>query len=177
MVSQFISWVRSRFSPSDFNSSTLEEHFAATYFWLRVLMGVIGVSIPVVLWAINGGGTPNWSISGYYYSDLALSRNVLVGLLVSVGILMVMYRGYTYGENALLNLAGFAVMGVALLPCGEWQSPRYRGLSFKKWEAKSSDKIERKGLNSSQQRIELEERTNWSATLVKNESGSVRKPV
>ena len=135
MLKQFFSWIRARFCPQEFNKATLEEHFAATYFWLRLLMGIIGLFIPVVLLLINGFGEPNWSISGYYHSDVDLSRDFLVGSLVTVGTCLIMYRGYTYGENVLLNLAGFAIMGVALLPCGEWQSPRYRGLNFDQWQA------------------------------------------
>jgi hypothetical protein len=85
---------------------------------LRGGMAVIAFALPVVLlvgghWA-SSGAQPT-SISGYYHTAM---RNVFVGALITLGVFLLLYRAFNRLENWLLNIAGLAVICVALLPCG-----------------------------------------------------------
>lgn len=53
------------------------------------------------------------SISGFYYTP---ARGLFVGTVVAIGVALMAYRGYTRGENVLLNAAGGLAVVVALCP-------------------------------------------------------------
>lgn len=106
-----------------FRERTLEkdkllEHMIATYFNLRLCTGLLALVFPFLLWL---GGlyfgderiTLLDSMSAYYHTDM---WGIFVGVLVVVGMVLILYRGYTDFENYVLNLAGLLVWGVALLP-------------------------------------------------------------
>jgi len=99
----------------------LQRYIMWTYYMLRGGMAVIAFLLPVVLLV---GGRQTWpgaqpaSISGYYHTAM---RDVFVGALVTVGVFLVLYRAFNKVENWLLNIAGLAVICVALLPCGRDQ--------------------------------------------------------
>lgn len=95
----------------------LQRYIIWTYYMLRGGMAVIAFLLPVVLLV---GGRRAWpgaqpaSISGYYHTAM---RDVFVGALVTLGVFLVLYRAFGRLENWLLNIAGLAVICVALLPC------------------------------------------------------------
>ncbi|MGH6778080.1 MAG: hypothetical protein ACRECL_08740 [Bradyrhizobium sp.] len=45
-------------------------------------------------------------------------RILFVGVLFTIGIFLLLYKGFTRRENAILNLAGVLALGVAILPMG-----------------------------------------------------------
>lgn len=121
--------LKKNFTPSGFAGFSLADHFAKTYFSVRVLMAVVGVSLPLVLWAWSSNEysspKPGHSISGYYHAEFSMVGDILVGSLCGVGICLVIYRGFSFWENKLLNVAGVAIVGVALLHCGADKAPQY----------------------------------------------------
>lgn len=100
------------------NLRQLRKHILATYFVLRVVVGVVALAFPLVLW-LGGLANPKAalslqsSISAYYHTPL---RDVFVGVMFVVGSCLVVYRGFTEAENWILNAAGVLALGVALLP-------------------------------------------------------------
>lgn len=56
------------------------------------------------------------SISGYYYTPV---RAILVGALIAVGLSLVVVKGRTEPEDALLNVAGMLAPVVAVVPTTE----------------------------------------------------------
>jgi hypothetical protein len=104
--------------PIEDDPSTLRRHFTGTYFRLRVGIAAIGVALPIVLWvgrAYLDGEV--WvllgSISIYYHTGI---RDVFVGALVSIGVCLYLYKGFSRREDWALNLAGVFVVCVALIP-------------------------------------------------------------
>ncbi|GAB3153981.1 DUF998 domain-containing protein [Amycolatopsis stemonae] len=99
------------------NSKTLQAYIAKTYFALRWAMALIALLLPLFLLLVGNltisGPQPD-SISGYYHSPL---RDVLVGALITTGTFLFLYKIFKRAENLLLNVAGLAAIGVALLPC------------------------------------------------------------
>lgn len=106
----------------------LGEYISRTYFALRFLMFFLAVFFPLSLWVWStwhfGTIEPGASISGYYYAEWATIRNHFVGTLSAIGICLIAYRGFTDWENWLLNVAGLAVIGVAMFPTTVDQAPR-----------------------------------------------------
>ncbi|MCI0564943.1 MAG: hypothetical protein MN733_41275 [Nitrososphaera sp.] len=89
------------------------KHILATYFNLRLGMGLIGLVFPILLWA----GTQRIleSISAYYHTNM---RDAFVGVIIAVGAFLYLYKGYSSAENLALNLAGFFALCVAIFPTG-----------------------------------------------------------
>ena len=87
-----------------------------TYFFLRLSLGIIAILIPLVLW-LGGrmmlGIPPQTSISAYYHTDM---RDVFVGGLFAVGLALLIYKGFSFTEDWLLNVAGVLIIGVAYFP-------------------------------------------------------------
>lgn len=94
--------------------------FLISYFTLRLLVGVIGILLPLVLvlgnipfegWVVRG------SISEYYYTNL---RDVFVGSLFAIAVFLLCYQGFRDKEvltdNVLANLAGIFALGIAIFP-------------------------------------------------------------
>lgn len=109
--------------------SPLREHLAATYFTLRLGLGVIAVAFPLVL-AVGGrlyAGLPlQDSMSAYYHAtgdDGRSMRTWFVGILFALGALLYLYKGFSDRENVVLNVAGVMVVLVAVFPmswgCGD----------------------------------------------------------
>ena len=90
------------------------------YFRVRQALGWLGLSLPVLLivtGALSDGLAP--SVSDFFHT---LSRDVYVGVLVSIGIFLFVYEGYdrqpgeTLADNWIATVAGVSVIGVALFP-------------------------------------------------------------
>jgi hypothetical protein len=97
-----------------------------TYFALRMWIGGIGLAVPVFLvgWGLWGCKV-QWcdmgSLSASYWAripggDVTPLRDWFVGALCAIGIGLVMYKGYRVLEDWLLNLAGTALVVVAMNP-------------------------------------------------------------
>jgi cytochrome bd-type quinol oxidase subunit 2 len=85
-----------------------------TYRYLRLGMIVIVVGIIAsILIQHHNSGCWQGSISAYYYTP---TRPVFVGGLLAIGISLIMIKGSTPVEDALLNLAGCLAPVVAFIP-------------------------------------------------------------
>ncbi len=94
-----------------------------TYFALRCGLGGIGALLPIVL--VGWGricGIPSGrmsALSAFYWLQVgahAPLRDWFVSSLATVGICLIVYGGYGRLENWLLNVAGAAIIVVALNP-------------------------------------------------------------
>lgn len=94
----------------------IRKHIFASYFNLRIGMGLIGIALPIAVWLVafvmdDRNLLP--SISAYYHSH---SRDVFVGSLFAIGAAAYLYKGYSQAENIAMNLAGIFAVGVAAFP-------------------------------------------------------------
>jgi hypothetical protein len=55
------------------------------------------------------------SISAYYWT-LDPERNIFVGVLCAVAVFLILYRGYSWREDRILDLAGSSAAGIAFFP-------------------------------------------------------------
>jgi hypothetical protein len=53
-------------------------------------------------------------MSAYYYSDAM--RNTFVGALITIGVILYLYKGFSTKENVALNMAGVFAVATALIP-------------------------------------------------------------
>jgi hypothetical protein len=90
-----------------------------SYTTLRRMVGLLGVSLPVVV-AIVGFVVNGWwhfepTISDYYRIDP--SRNAFVGILFTIAWFLFTYRGFDWRDEATGTAACIFALGVALFPC------------------------------------------------------------
>jgi len=78
-------------------------------------VGWIGSLLPIVLIAGNTlfSASQPYSLSGYYYTHM---RNVFVGALCALGVLLMAYYGYDEVDRWITNIAGLCALGVAFFP-------------------------------------------------------------
>lgn len=88
-----------------------------SYLSLRKAVGIIGLLLPIILvlgnWVIFHTNTIEDSISYYYYTGV---RGVLVGILWTIGVFLLSYRGYEKKDEIAGRLACVFALGVALFP-------------------------------------------------------------
>lgn len=95
---------------------------AADYLILRRFLGVLGIFLPFLLiaeWAFVEECLRT-SISAFYYSG---QRDLFVGIMCSIGIFLICYRGHNWIEDTIANLAGLGAVGVGLLPTTAREEP------------------------------------------------------
>jgi len=79
-------------------------------------MAVMALLLPIALVLvalISEKFEPQGSISAYYHTPM---RNLFVGVLISIGSFLYLYKGFSKTENTALNAAGILAVLVALLP-------------------------------------------------------------
>ena len=86
-------------------------HYVFDYRLLRLLVGVVALTLPVTVSIISADQLS--SISASYYSE---ARDVFVGQLFVVAALLIAYRGHSEFQNWVSNLAALAAVGIALFP-------------------------------------------------------------
>lgn len=97
------------------------QRYLASYLWLRVAVGVMGIALPVVLLVgdslvLDTALTMKPSLSAYYHSPM---RDFYVAVLFATGVVLVTYRIAERDFVAWLSSsAGLAVFLVALVPTG-----------------------------------------------------------
>jgi len=82
---------------------------------LLTIIGIIGAALPFVLAfgdILLGGTGIQRSVSAYYYTGM---RNIFVGSLCAIAVLILSYRGYK-GDYIYLNVASVFAFGVAFFP-------------------------------------------------------------
>lgn len=89
---------------------------------LRVAVGLLGMLLPIivlVLCAIYGCAPGDHifpdSISATYY--YAPTITPFMGILISAGIMLMCYKGYTWVDDLINTLTGIAALGICLFPC------------------------------------------------------------
>lgn len=78
---------------------------------LRLVMGLIALSLPFIVTAISAQRLE--SISASYYTD---ARNVFVGLMFVVGAFLFAYNGWTMRQAVASKFASLGAVLVALFP-------------------------------------------------------------
>jgi hypothetical protein len=94
--------------------------FIASYLWMRMAIGLLGVTLPVLLvvldwWFVHSHRPIRGSMSAYYHSS---SRDVFVGGLVATGLFLITYmsaKKRTY-DFVLSTTGGVLLIVVAMLP-------------------------------------------------------------
>jgi hypothetical protein len=92
-----------------------EAQAARSYLYLSAGMGLIAALLPIVL-VIAGGYQAHDSMSSFYHDKVGPTRDILVGSLCAVGAFLFLFHGLSKLENWLLNVAGIAIILVALVP-------------------------------------------------------------
>jgi hypothetical protein len=114
-MSAFVSRVRSYFFPD----AELDTDVGKTYFALRIWLAAIGGLLPIVLVVAGSIAGVAWdcmsSISAFHWLD-SLTRDIFVGALCAIGLTLIVYHGYGWLEDWLLNLAGVFIALVAFKP-------------------------------------------------------------
>ena len=95
--------------------NVFEAQAVRTYLYLSLGIGLIAVLLPVLL-VITGGYETHDSISSFYHDTDSPTRDILVGSLCAVGVFLFLFHGLSKLENWLLNVAGIAIIAVALIP-------------------------------------------------------------
>lgn len=91
-------------------------HYEVAYIKLRTSMAVLSLALPLGLLGITfvlRSATQLPPSMSDYYSAGELERNLLVAMLSCLGILLLMYEGYSRLENRVLDVAGALLVGVA----------------------------------------------------------------
>jgi hypothetical protein len=80
------------------------------------VIGVFGITLPLVVFLgalfFFGTGIQS-SISSYYWTNM---RDIFVGALWAIGVLLLSYKGYEAADNFASNLACVFAIGVSLFP-------------------------------------------------------------
>jgi hypothetical protein len=105
------------------SGTSLGRLYARSWMLLRLLIGLMGLVMPIVLIAgerilFPGGAVdfPRTSLSAYYYSGL---RDMFVATLVATGVFLITYMAVHPGlDNAITTTAGLAAVLVAYCPTG-----------------------------------------------------------
>lgn len=85
---------------------------------LRLAIGVLGLTLPVILWAIHGGA-PLRSMSHYYYTSSAVA---FIGIIGSFSLVLFSYYGYPktpaekLSDNAITSIAAIAAALLVIIP-------------------------------------------------------------
>jgi hypothetical protein len=101
------------------NESEDDRFFRKSFLKTRVVIGVIGVLLPIVLvggnWVVFGQSDLLPSLSGYYHSDM---RNWFVGSLWAIGSGLLVYLAArrNLADSVISFVAGLLAVGVALFP-------------------------------------------------------------
>ncbi len=87
-----------------------------SYLLMRRMIGILAMALPVILIAggfLEGGFVVQGSLSAYYYTNM---RDFLVGMLFSVAIFLISYKGYELIDDVVTNLSGFFALGIIAFP-------------------------------------------------------------
>ncbi|QLG46028.1 hypothetical protein [Costertonia aggregata] len=86
---------------------------------IRKLIGILGLTLPFMLWVLNDGQLLS-SISHYYY--LTNPSLCFIIVLSSLALFLISYKGYTsdkgelINDNWITNIAGVAALAVVIIP-------------------------------------------------------------
>lgn len=93
--------------------------YLRSYLFMRVMVGLIGISLPIVLVLVDriifsGEPSPRSALSSYYYSGV---RDLFVGALCATAVFLVTYKVVERNlDNTVTVVAGIAALMIALFP-------------------------------------------------------------
>jgi hypothetical protein len=104
----------------------LRQNLLVSYIHVSIGIGIIAFLFPVAVY-LNGlffGISLQDTLSNYFFAKAGggidpfdhPARVLFVGGLFAIGTFMFLYKGFTRGENIILNLAGVFAIGVAVFP-------------------------------------------------------------
>lgn len=102
-------------------------HSTLSYLALRRWLGILGLSLPVLIWVVNGFALKS-SISHFYYSP---SSVIFTGFMITFGIFLIFYPGridhdVKISDNWITTIGGAGAILTALIPtafCSEYDEP------------------------------------------------------
>jgi len=124
------------------NESLDDRFFRKSFLKTRVVIGVIGVLLPIVLvggnWVVFGQSDLLPSLSGYYHSDM---RNWFVGSLWAIGSRLLVYLAArrNLADSVISFVAGLLAVGVALFPGQPPPTPSRRSSPGFMWHSLRCD--------------------------------------
>ena len=96
--------------------SAHDKSFMFSYLALRKTLGLLGITLPFVLWLgallLFQTGIQS-SLSSYYHTGMG---DVFVGTLCVIGVFLLSYRGYERADDIAGDLACLFAVGAALFP-------------------------------------------------------------
>jgi hypothetical protein len=101
------------------STQTTNETYIISYLKIRLIIGFIGVLLPILLpvgiliFKDNYSPAFQSSISHYYYTKMHI---LFTGLLCVLGTFLISYRGKYVGENILSTIAGVCAISVSVFP-------------------------------------------------------------
>lgn len=106
--------------------TTNNRHSSLSYLALRQGLGILGLSLPILVWIFNGLVLKP-SISHFYYSS---SSVIFTGFMFTFGIFLIFYPGrddkdVRVSDNSVTTIGGIGAILTALIPtafcsdCGE----------------------------------------------------------
>jgi hypothetical protein len=86
-----------------------------SYLALRRAIGILGISLPIILFTWGLAGDRRWlaTISAYYSLR---ARDALVGCLCTIGCFLFTYHGHDRHDDVAARMAGSCAVVVALVP-------------------------------------------------------------
>ncbi len=96
--------------------SGTDEMLIYSYLDMRRIIGILAIALPVIL--VGGGFIQNrtaieGSLSSYYYTNM---RDFFVGMLFTVALFLISYKGYELIDDVVTNLSGFFALGIIAFP-------------------------------------------------------------
>jgi hypothetical protein len=110
------------------NLERLRQNLLVSYIHVSKGIAIIAFLFPVAVYVcgLAFGISLQHTLSDYFFASASggldpfnhPARVLFVGGLFAIGTFMFLYKGFTAGENAILNFAGFFALGVAVFPMG-----------------------------------------------------------
>ena len=94
---------------------TIAQNQQIDYRTLRIIVGIIAVTLPVLTSLFSSHSLTSISMS--YYED-GWSRNIFVGFLFSIGAFLLSYNGTWPSEMPLSKIAAVSALCIAMFPFG-----------------------------------------------------------
>jgi hypothetical protein len=109
------------------SAEDLRKNMLSTYYVLRMGIVVIAAALPTAMLFysfVYHSGLEQGSISAFYGAYDGAMRNWFVGSLCAIGAFLILYKGFSFKEDMVLNVAGTAAVLIAITPCDCWlESP------------------------------------------------------
>lgn len=115
-----------------FSRDGTRNHLEESFIIQRRGMALLAAALPVIFLTssfIFDRTTFQTSISAYYWT-LDLERNIFVGTLCAVGVFLLLYKGYNWFEDRVLDLAGVSAVGIAFFPMDKLGDCTSSGMSM-----------------------------------------------